>query len=108
DEDVEVTVGVPSYQVRRAAPEGHEASVGRDGVKETGEVAPRAVGRDAHALRRARHPVVDEDVYGAVGVPGHQVCGIAVESDEAAVGRKGRANVAKTAAIALRAVGCDA
>src|SRR5439155_1499884 len=103
-------------QVGRITLERDQAAVAREGGE--GEEAAAVAGPlrptpggDAHPLRCASLPVVDEHVGLAVRVVGDEAGRIAVERDEAAGGREGggegEANEA-AAAVALSPTGGDA
>src|SRR5205823_5547423 len=78
-----VAIGIARDQVAGEAHEDDEPPVGRDvGRPVAVEVALGAVGSDAHPLRGARRPVVDEDVAVGVRVARHEVVGPAEERDE--------------------------
>src|SRR5439155_25469907 len=89
DEHVGRAVRVAGDEVGRRAVEGDEATIGREDGPCTEAVSLAPARRDAYPLGRARLPVVDEHVGRAVRVAGDQVGRIALERDQAAVGREG-------------------
>src|SRR5439155_26336182 len=85
DEGVSACVRVHGHEVGGEAGEGGEATVGGNGSRETAVVTLGGARADAHALGGAGQPVVEEDVGASIPVPRHQVGGVAVEQNKAAV-----------------------
>jgi len=98
-EHVGRAVRVAGDEVGRRAVEGDEATIGREDGPCTEAVSLAPARRDAYPLGRARLPVVDEQVGCAVRVAGDEVGRIALEGDQAAVGRE-RGEGEEAAAVA--------
>src|SRR5207245_5302156 len=109
DEHVGRAVRIAGDEIGPGAAERDEATVGREGGPRTETVPLDPAGGDAHALGRARLPVVDEHVGRAVRVAGDEVGRSAVERDEAGTGGEGGAEgEAAAVAVSVRPTGWDA
>src|SRR5690606_37328747 len=85
DEHVLHAVGVAGHEVRGAAVEGNESAVAGNGRGEAAAVGLNAAHAQADPRGRAGVHVAQEDVGHAVGVAGHEVAGVALEDQPAAV-----------------------
>src|SRR5215470_5728728 len=87
DKDVGRPVRVPGDEVACEAREGDETAIRRDRGTAGAAVALGAVGGEAYAFGRASQVVMDEDVGDAVRIAWHEIGGLALEGDEAPIGR---------------------
>src|SRR5262245_28916979 len=99
--------GAGHREVRRGRREGHEVTVGAECRSGARAVALDSPAGDAGARGGPRRAIVDEDVEGAVGVPGNQVRRGRVERDDAAIGAEPERGEAAAVAIALASVTRD-
>src|SRR6266508_838405 len=86
DKDVSEQVGVLRHEIGGVGREGDMAAVRREDGGYAMTVGGRAASRRIDKIRCARRAVVNQNPIGLTLIPGHQVCGVRVEGDEASVG----------------------